>query len=65
MYRPYLRRSGIPKRRPTVYPIPSPTIAPAAAASYNDSDIDLIGGGGQESSSNKDRLSGKGHAGAF
>jgi hypothetical protein len=32
---------------------------------YNDSDIDLIGGGGQESSSNKDRLSGKGHAGAF
>jgi hypothetical protein len=32
---------------------------------YNDSDIDLIGGGGQESSSNEDRLSGKGHAGAF
>jgi hypothetical protein len=26
---------------------------------YNDSDIDLIGGDGQQSSSNKDRLSGK------
>jgi hypothetical protein len=25
---------------------------------YNDSDIDLIGGGGEESGSNKDRLSG-------
>ena len=32
---------------------------------YNDSDVDPIGGGGQESSSNKDCLSGKGHAGAF
>jgi hypothetical protein len=32
---------------------------------YNDSDIYLIGGCGQEGSSNKDRLSGKGHAGAF
>src|SRR5260370_15223433 len=32
MYRPYLR-SGKPSRRPTMYPIPSPTIAPAAAAS--------------------------------
>jgi hypothetical protein len=31
----------------------------------SDSDVDLIGGGRQESSSNKDRLSGKGHAGAF
>jgi hypothetical protein len=28
--------------------------------SYNDSDIDLIGGSGQESSSNKDGLTGKG-----
>ena len=32
---------------------------------YDDSDIDLIGGSGQKSSSNKDRLSGKRHAGAF
>src|SRR6516164_8410696 len=32
MYRPCLRRNGSPKRRPTMYPMPSPTIAPAAAA---------------------------------
>src|SRR5262249_60941432 len=32
---------------------------------YYGSDIDLIGGGGQESGSNKDRLSGKRHAGAL
>src|SRR6516165_12409244 len=32
---------------------------------YDDSDVDLIGGSGQKSSSNKDRLSGKRHAGAF
>jgi hypothetical protein len=32
---------------------------------HNDSDIDPIGGCGQEGSGNKDRLSGKGHAGAF
>lgn|SRR5579871_970505 len=32
---------------------------------YDDRDIDLIGGGGQKSSSNKDRFSGKRHAGAF
>jgi len=32
---------------------------------YDDSDIDLIGGSGQKSSGNKDRLSGKRHAGAF
>ena len=32
---------------------------------YNNSDVDLIGGSGRESSSNKDCLSGKGHASAF
>src|SRR6516164_8293594 len=65
IYRPYFRRSGIPKRRPTAYPIPSPTIAPTAAAVYDDGDIDLIGGSGQKSGSNKGRLSGKRHAGAL
>src|ERR1700675_4047121 len=33
MYRPYLRIRGKPNRRPTMYPMPSPTMAPAAAAS--------------------------------
>src|SRR6202035_4937073 len=33
MHRRYLRRKGKPSLRPTMYPIPSPTIAPAAAAS--------------------------------
>jgi hypothetical protein len=65
MYRPYLRRSGIPKRRPTVYPNPISDDRTCSGRSYNDSDIDLIGGSGQESSSNKDSLTGKGHAGAF
>src|SRR6202165_1841695 len=65
MYRPYLRRRGVPKRRPTRVSDPISDDRTYRGRGYNDSDIDLIGGCGQEGSSNKDRLSGKGHAGAF
>ena len=41
------------------------SIAPAAAVSTTNDDVDLTSGGGKECSSNKDCLSGERHAGTF
>jgi hypothetical protein len=65
MCRPYRRRKGKPSLRPITYPTPSPTIAPAAAASTTANDVDLTSGGGKKCRGNKDCLSGERHAGAF
>jgi len=65
MYRPYLRKELHSEAASDRVPDPVSDDRTCSGSAYNDSNIDLVGGGGQESSRNKDCLSGKGHAGAF
>ena len=65
MYRPYFLKKRYSEATPDRVSNPVSDNRTSSGRGYDDSDIDLIGGSGQKSSSNKDRLSGKRHAGAF